>query len=68
MQSKTPVFQCHGSDDEIVPFSRGKQTAELLKSLNANLTFKEYKGMGHHSSMKEMEDLRTFLDKVIPAV
>ena len=66
LQSKTPVLQCHGSNDELVPFVRGKQTAELLKSLNVNVTFKEYKGMGHHSSAEEMEDLRTFLDKVVP--
>jgi len=57
-KSKTPVLQCHGSNDELVPFVRGKQTAELLKSLNVNVTFKEYKGMGHHSSAEEMEDLR----------
>lgn len=67
-KSKTPIFQCHGSDDEIVPFARGKQTAELLKSFGQNVTFKEYRGMGHHSSLNEMEDLRTFLDSVIPPV
>jgi len=66
VQPETPILQCHGSDDEIVPLARGKQTATLLKSLNANLTFKEYEGMGHHSSLEQMEDLRTFLDKVIP--
>ena len=67
-QSPTPILQCHGTVDEIVPFARGKQTSKLLQSVNANVTFREYRGMGHHSSEEEMEDLRTFLDRVIPTV
>jgi len=66
-ESPTPILQCHGTADEIVPFVRGKQTSKLLQSINANVTFKEYRGMGHHSSEEEMEDLRTFLERVIPS-
>jgi len=64
--TQTPILQCHGSADEIVPFRRGQQTFKLLQTINSNVTFKEYRGMGHHSSMEEMEDLRAFLDQVIP--
>ena len=65
-QTQTPILQCHGTVDEIVPFSRGKQTHKLLQTINSDVTFKEYPYMGHHSSEEEMEDLRAFLDKVIP--
>ena len=65
-QSKTPMLICHGTADELVPVGRGRETHELLKGLNPNLTYKEYGGMGHHSSMEEMEDFRTFLDTVVP--
>lgn len=68
IKSATPILQCHGTADQVVPCARGFETSKLLKQINPNLTFKEYKGMGHHSSMEEMEDLRTFLDKVIPEI
>jgi len=68
IKSATPILQCHGTADQVVPYARGLETSRLLKRINSNLTFKEYKGMGHHSSMEEMEDLRTFLDKVIPEI
>jgi len=64
--TQTPILQCHGTVDEIVPLSRGKQTHKLLQTINSDVTFKEYPYMGHHSSIEEMEDLRAFLDKVIP--
>jgi len=67
-KSQTPILQCHGLEDEIVPFRRGKETYKALKSINSRVTFKEYRGMGHHSSEEEMDDLRTFLEKVIPPV
>jgi len=62
----TPILQCHGKADPIVPFGWGKMTAVALGSINGKHSFKEYPSMGHHSSDTEMRDFKTFLEEVIP--
>lgn len=37
---KTPVLQCHGEADEVVPFQRGQQTYEILKKFVEEVKFK----------------------------
>ena len=47
---KTPILQCHGDMDPIVPCEWSKLTVKLLQSLGFNeVTFKVYKGLMHSS-------------------
>jgi len=62
----TPMLQCHGKADPIVPFQWGKMTSGALGGINGKHSFKEYPSMGHHSSDAEMRDLKTFLAEVLP--
>lgn len=54
----TPIFQCHGDCDPVVPYKLGQLSASVLKTFMKNATFKTYRGMSHSSSNEEMEDLK----------
>ncbi|CAG8638111.1 13703_t:CDS:2 [Rhizophagus irregularis] len=62
----TPIFLGHGDCDEILPYQIGKLSYELIKSRGYPVTFKTYNGMGHHTSQKEIKDMISFLQEVIP--
>lgn len=65
--SGTPVLQCHGEADPMVPFTFGKMSAELMKSFSStNHEFKTYPGLGHSSSEQEMLDIKEWIQKVLP--
>jgi predicted esterase len=51
---ETPILMCHGTQDETVPHSLGKQSIGLLSG--KNLTWKEYR-MGHTADLDEMDDV-----------
>lgn len=55
----TPLLQCHGDCDPIVPYRWGQMTASLLKQFMTQTEFKSYRGMMHTSS----EEVRTFQEK-----
>lgn len=46
----TPILQCHGDCDPIVPYKWGQQTASILKLIVKNTEFKTYRGLMHSSS------------------
>lgn len=54
----TPVFQCHGDCDPVVPYKMGQMTASILKAFMTECTFSTYRGMSHTSSPDEMDDLK----------
>ncbi|CAH1773991.1 unnamed protein product, partial [Owenia fusiformis] len=62
----TPILQCHGKSDPVVPFTMGNMTADLLKSFTSNHELKSFNGLGHSSSPQEMQDVQVFIDKVLP--
>ncbi|XP_015124648.1 acyl-protein thioesterase 1 [Diachasma alloeum] len=61
----TPVLQCHGDCDPIVPYKWGQMTASLLKQFMGHTEFKTYRGMMHGSSDEEMRDMKAFIEKHI---
>ncbi|XP_046858392.1 acyl-protein thioesterase 1-like [Xenia sp. Carnegie-2017] len=68
LNSITPIFQCHGQADPVVPFQFGKMSADLIQSLpNTNFEFNSYPGLGHSSSLQEMKDIKVWLKKVLPS-
>lgn len=62
----TPILQCHGDCDPIVPYKWGQLTASILKSIVKNTEFRTYRGLMHSSSDEEMKDLKAFIEKILP--
>ena len=65
MNAQTPIFMGHGTEDEVVHFPWGKGSFDTLKSLDYNVDFRSYRGMGHSSCPQEMEDLLNFLTTIV---
>ncbi|KXJ21515.1 acyl-protein thioesterase 1 [Exaiptasia diaphana] len=64
--SSTPILQCHGKIDPVVNFTYGEMTAAVLSKMCSKHTFMKYSDLGHSSSPKEMEDVKNWLNNVIP--
>lgn len=58
---ETPVFIGCSNKDDHIPKSRLKETEELFKKLNADVTLKLYKGMGHTINQDEIEHANQIL-------
>lgn len=58
---QTPIIMLHGDEDPIVPTNRAQRDAERLTRLGYNVTWKTYPGMGHSTSIKELDDVEAFL-------
>lgn len=54
----TPVFQCHGDCDPVVPYKMGQLSASVIKTFMKDATFTTYRGMSHSSSADELDDLK----------
>ncbi|XP_015437654.1 PREDICTED: LOW QUALITY PROTEIN: acyl-protein thioesterase 2 [Dufourea novaeangliae] len=61
----TPLLQCHGNCDPIVPYRWGQMTASYLKQFMTQTEFKTYGGMMHTSCDEEMSDMKKFIEKVL---
>ncbi|KAJ2549046.1 hypothetical protein EV175_004594 [Coemansia sp. RSA 1933] len=63
---RVPVFQAHGTADEVVLYQYGEMTSEVLKKHGYDVEFRSYKYMGHSTCNDEIRDLQQFLAKQIP--
>lgn len=63
--SPLPVFVAHGSHDPTVPKSRGAAAHKQLEALGLKPEWHEYP-MGHEVCMDELEELRGWLNEVLP--
>lgn len=64
-----PVFEAHGTADQIVDFAFGKATYEGLRDklgFGKLVVFHEYKGMMHSACPQEIHDLGQWLERVVP--
>ncbi|WFC98014.1 lysophospholipase [Malassezia yamatoensis] len=64
-----PIFEAHGTADQIVNFAFGKATYEGLRDqlhFGDQIEFHEYAGMMHSACPQEIQDLKQWLEKVIP--
>lgn len=64
--ANTPILQCHGTHDQVVPFAWGKQSHELLVKMGRNVDFRAYQGLEHSSSPQEVRDVAAFISRVLP--
>ncbi|KAJ1789122.1 hypothetical protein LPJ59_005405 [Coemansia sp. RSA 2399] len=61
-----PVFQAHGTADEIIPYQYGEMISEVLKKNGFDAVFKAYQHMDHSTCNDEIHDMQQFLAKQIP--
>lgn len=59
--SGTPIFIGTSDPDPHVPVERVNATAEILKNMNATVTKKIYKNMGHTISQDEIESVNQLI-------
>lgn len=61
----TPVLQCHGEDDEMISLARGQLTADLLKTIVKEHTFRKFPYMGHECNEDELACIKEFIFKIL---
>ncbi|KAF8011680.1 hypothetical protein BT93_J2074 [Corymbia citriodora subsp. variegata] len=60
--SSLPIFLCHGTSDDVVPFNFGERSSRYLSSAGFRyVSFKSYDGLGHYTVPKEMDDVCQWL-------
>ncbi|KAI0065955.1 Phospholipase/carboxylesterase [Artomyces pyxidatus] len=73
-----PIFWGHGVEDPLVKYRLGVESATFLKEQLSikettfdspdlqGLAFNSYNGVGHSTNQKELDDLKRWLEKVLP--
>ncbi|HEX6199558.1 MAG TPA: dienelactone hydrolase family protein [Thermoanaerobaculia bacterium] len=61
----TPVFLAAGDPDPHVPWSRVEETAEVFRSLGAEVTLRRYPGMPHTVNEEELALVRELMARVV---
>lgn len=61
-----PFLQCHGNVDQVVNYSWGHHSHELLKRMGINSQFTTYPNMGHSACEEEFEAVGDFIRSVLP--
>ena len=64
MLDSLPVLVQHGSQDDLIDAARGRESVELLRRLNASVTYREYE-MAHQIIPESLVDLIHFLDEKV---
>lgn len=63
-----PVFWGHGTSDPFVPHAIGEESVRELEAAGArDVTLRLYDGIEHDASPEELQDVRAFLQRVLPA-
>jgi phospholipase/carboxylesterase len=58
---QTPIFIGTSDPDPHVPLERVNETSSILKKMNADLTLKVYRNMGHTISRDEIDNVNKFI-------
>ena len=61
---KTPILLCHGTRDDMVPFTSGEQSVDLLRENGWEVEFESYP-MFHEVCMPEINRVEEFLTKIL---
>ncbi|XP_060878831.1 acyl-protein thioesterase 2-like [Metopolophium dirhodum] len=60
-----PIFQCHGTEDPVIPYVWGTRTSEILKEFATKSQFTSYEGLLHRTNEKELADIKSFIHKTV---
>lgn len=52
---------CHGTQDDVVNYSWGKTSFDLLNGNGYTTEFKSYQNMGHSASQEELMNILSFV-------
>jgi phospholipase/carboxylesterase len=63
----TPLFMAHGMQDPVVPHAAGQQSAELLRRLGVDVTWRRYP-MPHSVCAEEIRDLGDWMTQRLAGV
>jgi lysophospholipase-2 len=58
-------FHGHGDADGVVRYQWGQHSAEKLKELGLDYTFKTYRGLDHGATPEEMKDAAAFMKAIL---
>ena len=62
-----PVFLGHGTSDPLIPLALAQSTANLLRQKGFSaLDFRTYPGVQHSIGPQELQEIREFIQKVLP--
>lgn len=61
------LLQCHGTRDDLVLHQWGEDTSVLLQKAGMSSTFQSFPGLQHQLSKPELELLRSWILKKLPA-
>jgi phospholipase/carboxylesterase len=59
-----PIFQAHGTEDPMVPYTHGKAAYDLLTKLGYRVEWKAYR-MAHEVCAEEVRDLGQWLARCL---
>jgi len=63
-----PILHCHGEADPMVNINMARRSKEMVTQMGAkNYELKTYPGLVHSVSMEEIQDVKEFLEKVVPS-
>jgi phospholipase/carboxylesterase len=66
--SGVPILVQHGTRDELIDVSRGRESVEALRAAGADVRYREYE-MGHEISAASLRDLASFLgEHLLPRI
>jgi len=60
----TPIFMAHGTHDNVVPFVRAQQSAQVLEELGYQVEWHQYT-MQHSLCLEEVQDISKWIRKVL---
>ena len=60
----TPILVCHGTRDDMVPFTAGQKTVEFLRENGWEVDFEHYP-MFHEVCMEEIRCIDSFLQEIL---
>lgn len=61
---QTPIFMAHGTDDDVISIETSRLSLSVLQTEQYNVAWHEYP-MAHSVSMEEIDDIRTFLLRIV---
>jgi len=68
LPNSTPILQCHGTSDPMVPYKAATMTNDFLKQKGYAPKLLSYRGLEHSANEEELGDVCKFLKIALPDV
>lgn len=64
--AKTPIYMCHGDEDDVIATEWGRESAHRLATVGLNPRFCSNRGVGHSPAPQQILAVADFLRKALP--